>query len=280
MHANAGTPALHRRVPHSHPGVKPIAIATQPQLAPTQYRASPSHHHRSHTSASSGTDQAMQTPSQPGRTTAMTHTKKQSAAAWPTSHSAAQPTERSARPASAQCEAQSDAQSGTQCEAQSWADLPEQQHQAACPEQPSKAPQDSGDSDPPQPTRRAPRAYRHPPTSSSRQTSASQSAASQPTAAGQAFFSGQGRRHGSPSTSANSGQPPGFANPSSDGRTVVVSGFRKGSAGPQAKQQTLDMCALFGDVSCCWLRKGKSSCWFTIVQFAEVSTPDRLCTWA
>lgn len=269
MDANAGTPALHRRVPHSHPGVKPIGM--QPQLAPTRNRSSPSHHRRSHTSASSGTDQAMQTLSRPGRTIAVTHTKNQSAAAWPNSHSAAQPTKRSARLASSQYEAQSDVQSGMQCEAQSWADLPEQQHQAAALEQPSKAPQDSGDSDPPQPTRRAPRAFRHPPSSTSRQPSASQSAASQPTAAGQAFLTGQGRRHGSPSTSVNSGQPPGYTNPSSDGRTVVVSGFRKGSAGPQAKQQTLDMCAQFGDVSCCWLRKGKSSCWFTIVQFAEVS---------
>ena len=276
MYANVGTPASHRRVPHSHPGVKPIGMG--PQLAPTQYQATSSHHCRSHTSASSGTDQAMQAPSQPGRTIAITHTKNQSAAAWPTSYSTAQPTECLARPAAVQSEAQSGVQSGTQFEAQSWSDLPEQQRQAASLEQPSKAPQDSGDSDPPQPTRRAPRAFRQPPTMSSRRPSASQSAASQPAAAGQAFFTVQGRRHGSPSTSAYSGHPPVFANPSSDGRTVVVSGFRKGSAGPQAKQQTMDMCAEYGDVSCCWLRKGKSSCWFTILQFAEVSTLNESCS--
>lgn len=247
----------------------------QPQLAPTQYQATSSHQRRSHLSAPSGTDQSMQTPSQPGRTIAVPHTKPQSAAAQPTSYSAAQPIERSARPA-AQSDAQSAVQSGAYCEAQSWSDLPEQQHQAAALEQPSKAPQDSGESDPLQPTRRAPRTFRHPLSASLRQPSASQSAASQPAAAGQAFITGQGRRHGSPSTSAHSGQPPGFANPSSDGRTVVVSGFRKGSGGPQAKQQTLDMCAEFGEVSCCWLRKGKSSCWFTIVRFAEVSTPDKI----
>ena len=275
MDANAGTSALHRRVPHSHPGVK--AIAVQPQLAPTQYQASPSHHRRSHTSSSSGTGQAMQTASQAGRTTATTHTKNQSAAAWPTSYSTAQPTGRSTTSAAAQSEAQSGMQPGTQFEAQSWSNLPEQQRQAASLEQPSKAPQDSGDSDPPQLTRRAPRTLRQPPTVSSRQPSDSQSGASQPAAAGQASVRGQGRRHGSPSTSAYSGHPPGFANPSSDGRTVVVSGFRKGSAGPQAKQLTLDLCAEFGDVSCCWLRKGKSSCWFSIVQFAEVSTPGHLC---
>ena len=276
MNAHVGTTLLHRRVPHSHPGVKPIAM--QPQLAPTQYPVTSSHQCGSHTSASSGIDQATQSP-QFGRNMAVTHTKHQTAAAWSTPYSAASLTERMARPAAAQSEAQSGMQSSeAQHEAQSWSDPPEQQRQAASLEQPSKAPQDSGDSDPPQPTRRAPKAFRHPHTASSRQPLASQSAAPLPAATGQAFVTGQGRRHGSPSTSACSGPPPGFANSSSDGKTVVVSGFRKGSAGPQAKQQTLDMCEEFGDVSCCWLRKGKSSCWFTIVQFAEVSTPDNLCS--
>jgi len=41
-------------------------------------------------------------------------------------------------------------------------------------------------------------------------------------------------------------------------------------AGPEAKQRAMDMCAQFGGVSACWLRKGKSSCWFVIVRFTEV----------
>jgi len=77
----------------------------------------------------------------------------------------------------------------------------------------------------------------------------------------------------SPSTSATSTSHPapmGFANPTSDGRTVVVTGFRKGMAGPEAKQMALGLCAQFGGISACWLRKGKSSCWFVIVHFTEV----------
>lgn len=172
-------------------------------------------------------------------------------------------------------QSESEMQASTQFEAQSWSDVPELQGLAASLEQPSKAPQDSGDSGPLQPLREGPRASRHPLTAPMGQPPASQSAsqsATQPV-----VIMGQYRRHGSPSTSAYSGQPSGFANPSSDGRTVVVSGFRKGAAGPQARQQTLDMCGQFGDVSCCWLRKGKSSCWFTIVQFAEVSSRVLLC---
>ena len=239
LRQTAGTPALHRRVPHSHPGVKPIAM--HPQLSPI----------------------------------AVTRSIVQDAA-WPSSNSPAQLAEHSATSSTAQSEAHSTLQSGPQSKVQSWYDLPEHQRQAASFEQPSKAPQDSGDSDPPLPIRRAPRASRHPPTAPLRQPSASQSPASQAAAAGQLVIMGQSRRHESPSKSVCSRYPPGSANPSSDGRTVVVSGFRKGSAGPQAKQQTLDMCAQFGDVSCCWLRKGRSSCWFSIVQFAEVSTPQGL----
>ena len=287
MDASAGTPPLCRRVPHSHPGLKPIALP--PQLAPTQSQSTSSHHRRSYTPAATGTDSAtpsMQAPPQPGRTIAVTRPKHQSAAAGPDSSSPAQRTEHSVTWAAAQAEAQSaahaealqsSAESGAQCEAQSWSDLPEQQRQAVSQEQPSQAPQDSGDSDPPQPPRRAPRAFRHPPTASGRQPPAPLPVASQSAAAGQVVITGQGRQQDSPGRSAYYGQHPGFANPSSDGRTVVVSGFRKGSSGPQAKQQTLDMCAEFGDVSCCWLRKGRSCCWFSIVQFTDVSPPPIVC---
>lgn len=275
MDASAGTPGVHRRVPHSHPGLKPIALP--PQLAPTQDQATSSHHRRPHTPAAAGVAmqsmQSMQTSPQPGRTIAVTRPKHHSAASGAPSSSSAQTAQHSVSQRAAQAEAQSTAQSDAQCEAQSWSGLPEQQHQAASLELPSRAPQDSGDSgDPPQPTLRAPRAFRHPPTASLRQPPPSLPVASQSAAAGQVVITGHGRMHGSPGRSAYCGQPPGFASPSSDGRTVVVSGFGKGSSGPQAKQQTLDMCAEFGDVSCCWLRKGRSS-WFSIVQFADVSTP-------
>lgn len=261
---NAGTPAQHRRVPHSHPGVKPIAV--QPQLAPTHNQATP-HHRRSVSPTSSDTRHAIQAPSQPGRAPAVAPSKSQGAA-WVASSSRAQPAASSASHSAAE----SERRSSVQFEAQSWCDVPVQQDLAASLEQPSKAPQDSGDSDTHQgPLRKGPRASRHAHTAPLRQLPASQSA-SQPV-----VIVGQCRRHASPSTSAYPGQPPGFTNPTSDGRTVVVSGFRKGAAGPQARQQTLDVCAQFGDVSCCWLRKGKSSCWFTVVQFAEVGMLQSVC---
>lgn len=217
----------------------------------------------------------------PGRAPAVAPSKS---AAWQASSSAAQAEEAasatwstaqsgssSARDSAAQSEMPASMQFGEQ----SWSDVPEQQGRAAALEQPRKAPQDSGDSDPPQPLRKGPRASKHPLTVPVGQPPASQSAFQSATPP--VVIIGQRRRHGSPSTSSYSGQPSGFANPSSDGRTVVVSGFKKGAAGPQARQQTLDMCAQFGDVSCCWLRKGKSSCWFTIVQFAQVSLRMLLC---
>ncbi|KAL3152433.1 hypothetical protein ABBQ32_001483 [Trebouxia sp. C0010 RCD-2024] len=276
---SAGTPALHRRVPHSHPGVKPIAL--QPQLAPTHHQAT-AHHCQSHTPASAPTQQP--SSSLPGRAPAVAPSKsagcqasssaaqaEAASATWSTAQSEASSASRSAAQAEASSAgdsaAQSEKQASMQFGGQSWSDDPELQGRVASLEQPSKAPQDSGDSDQPQPLHKGPRASRHPLTAHVGQPPASQStfqSATQPV-----VIMGQYRWHGSPSTSAYSGQPPGFANPSSDGRTVVVSGFRKGSAGPQARQQTLDMCGQFGDVSCCWLRKGKSSCWFTVVQFAE-----------
>ena len=82
----------------------------------------------------------------------------------------------------------------------------------------------------------------------------------------------------SPATDPGSaGNHPGssasFMSPASDGKTVVVNGFRRGLTGPGTKQQVTDICQQHGDISCCWLRKGKSGFWFAIVQFAEVRHP-------
>ena len=171
--------------------------------------------------------------------------------------------------ADAQSAGQSQAQSAglhdTRSSVQSLASSGDAQCQAESAEQLSQAPQDSGESDAPQHLQSATRfppqshkaAFRHlsPPSSALRHS----------------VNSGRQRRYGSPRTEAPAGCQFGSANPSSDGRTVVVNGFTKGVSGTEARQQALDACAPFGQVSYCWLRKGKSSCWFSIVQFAEVS---------
>lgn len=209
----AGTLVMHRRVPHSHPGVKPITI----QAIPNRCHCTPTHQQRLTTPGqpASDTDSAMQAPSNQGRTLPLTR-------------------------------------SGTFVKGQPL--------QNDSREQPSQAPQDSGDSDPSRPPRRRPRG-------STRQPNLSLSGAAQSLSAG-----GHGAGH-SPSTSATSsayqGIPDG-ANPASDGRTVVVSGIRKGMPGPEARQGVMELCAQHGEVTACWLRKGKSSSWFGIAQFAEV----------
>ena len=217
----------------------------------------------------------MQPGPRPGRTLAITRpAPKHEATPRLSPHLSGQLTAKPAALYVAESEAQADAESGQdkplskaqsalQSGLQSGSMFPESQAESL--EQPSQAPQDSGESDPPQAPSRASRGSRQPHMVSLRQSSASQSATRQ------LVTSRHNRRQDGASTSASPEYPPGLANPNSNGRTVVVSGFKKGMAGPEARQQTLDLCAQFGEVSCCWLRKGKSSCWFTIVQFAEVS---------
>ena len=219
-----------RRVPHSHPGVKPVPI----QANPNQRQRTPSHHRRSmqNSQLASDADSAMQTLPKQGRTVPLKR-----------SGSRHQPATQSASSMTGQL-------------------LPSYSL-----EQPSQAPQDSGDSEATQSIWRGPwGSTRQPLVSSS-----GNPAANQPSGAVGADRGGAA--DSSPSTSATSTSHPaplGFANPTSDGRTVVVTGFRKGMAGPEAKQMALDMCAQFGGISACWLRKGKSSCWFVIVHFTEV----------
>ena len=267
---DAGSPGFHRRVPHSHPGVKPVP--PHPQSVPTRHQATPSHQRKSKTHAHSDTDSAMQPGLRAGRTLAVTRPPpKRSATSRLSSQSAGQSTTPPAALSVAKSEAQSGAESGqgkAQSALQSGSMFPESQAESL--EQPSKAPQDSGDSDPSLPSSRAPKGSRQPHTAPVHQSSASQSATRT------LVTFGHSRQQDGAGTSASPGYPPGFANPSSNGRTVVINGFRKGMAGPEARQQTLDLCAYFGEVSCCWLRKGKSSCWFTIVQFVEVSSHDIL----
>ncbi len=227
---DSGTPTVPRRVPHSHPGVKPVPI----QANPNQRQRTPSHHRRSmqNSQLASDADSAMQTSSKPGRTVPLER--------YGLRH---QPSTQPASSVTGQL-------------------LPTDSL-----EQPSQAPQDSGDTEPTQSTQQGPRGSTRQPL----MASLGNPAAYQPSGAVGADRGGVA--DSSPSTSATSTSHPaplGFANPTSDGRTVVVTGFRKGMAGPEAKQRAMDMCAQFGGVSACWLRKGKSSCWFVIVRFTEV----------
>ena len=226
----SGTPTVPRRVPHSHPGVKPIPI----QANPNQCQRTPSHHRRSmqNSQLASDADSAMQTSSKQGRTVPLKCTTQ--------TH---QPATQSASSMTGQL-------------------LPSDSL-----EQLSQAPQDLGNSEATQSTQRGPQGFTWQPLMSS----LGNPAVNQP--AGAVRADRGGAADSSPSTSANGTNHPaplGFANPTSDGRTVVVTGFRKGMAGPEAKQMALDMCAQFGGISACWLRKGKSSCWFVIVHFTEV----------
>lgn len=61
------------------------------------------------------------------------------------------------------------------------------------------------------------------------------------------------------------------ANPCSDGRSIVISGFKRGIAGFEAKERALAACKPFGAVGSSWVRKGRTGCWFVIAQFDEVS---------
>ena len=225
---NSGTPTVPRRIPHSHPGLKPVPL----QANPNQRQRTPSHHRRSmqNSQLASDADSAKQTLPKQGRTA-------------PRSGSRHQPATQSASSMTGQ--------------------LPP----SDSPEQPSQAPQDSGDSEATQSTQRGPQGSTWQPLMSL----LGSPAVNQP--AGAVGADRGGAADGSPSTSATSTSHPaplGFPNPTSDGRTVVVTGFRKGMAGPEAKQMALDMCAQFGGISACWLRKGKSSCWFVIIHFTEV----------
>ena len=140
--------------------------------------------------------------------------------------------------------------------------------QADLMEQPSQAPQDSTDSEPTQPIRRRHRG-------SAKQLCMSSlgnpAAALHSGAAGQDQCEAIGRSPSTCTTNMSHQAPPGFASPASDGRTVVVTGFNKGLAGPEARQRAVDLCSQHGETTACWLRKGKSSCWFIIVQYTEVS---------
>ncbi|DBB10750.1 TPA: hypothetical protein ACH3X3_007239 [Trebouxia sp. C0006] len=226
----SGAPTAPRRVPHSHPGVKPVPI----QANPNQRQRTPSHHRRSMQNGqlASDADSAMQTLPKQGQTV---------------------PLQRSG--------------SRHQRATQSASNMTGQLLPSDSVEQPSQAPQDSGDSEATQSTQRGPQGSTWQPLMSS----LGNPAVNQPAGA---VGADRGRAAvSSPSTSATSTSHPapmGFANPTSDGRTVVVTGFRKGMAGPEAKQMALGLCAQFGGISACWLRKGKSSCWFVIVHFTEV----------
>lgn len=229
----SGTPTVPRRIPHSHPGLKPVPL----QANPNQRQRTPSHHRRSmqNSQLASDADSAKQTLPKQGRTA-------------PRSGSRHQPATQSASSMTGQ--------------------LPP----SDSPEQPSQAPRDSGDSEATQSTQRGPQGSTWQPLMSL----LGSPAVNQP--AGAVGADRGGAADGSPSTSATSTSHPaplGFPNPTSDGRTVVVTGFRKGMAGPEAKQMALDMCAQFGGISACWLRKGKSSCWFVIIHFTEITTAQR-----
>ena len=225
---DSGAPTAPRRVPHSHPGVKPVPIQANPNQR--QCQRTPSHHRRSmqNSQLASDADSAMQTLPKQGQTVLRKSSK-------PATQSASNMTGRL---------------------------LPSDSV-----EQPSQAPQDSGDSEATQSTQRGPQGS----TWQLLMSLLGNPAVNQPAGA---VGADRGRAAvSSPSTSATSishPAPMGFANPTSDGRTVVVTGFRKGMAGPEAKQMALDLCAQFGGISACWLRKGKSSCWFVIVHFTEV----------
>ncbi|DBB10751.1 TPA: hypothetical protein ACH3X3_007239 [Trebouxia sp. C0006] len=227
----SGAPTAPRRVPHSHPGVKPVPI----QANPNQRQRTPSHHRRSMQNGqlASDADSAMQTLPKQGQTV---------------------PLQRSG--------------SRHQRATQSASNMTGQLLPSDSVEQPSQAPQDSGDSEATQSTQRGPQGSTWQPLMSS----LGNPAVNQPAGA---VGADRGRAAvSSPSTSATSTSHPapmGFANPTSDGRTVVVTGFRKGMAGPEAKQMALGLCAQFGGISACWLRKGKSSCWFVIVHFTEAA---------
>lgn len=228
-HDAVGTAVGHRRVPHSHPGVKPVAVHANP----SKQQHTSLHRRKSgqHVQLLSDTDSAMQASSSQGRTIPFTRTGSRH-----------QPAAQSA----------------------STAVICGQFFPTDCLEQPSQAPQDSGDSESSQTSWRGPKG-------STRQAHVSSSGIQAVSrSSGAAGQGGMAAAVNSPSTSASCQGPPGFANPSSDGRTVVVNGFRKGMAGPEARQKAMDMCMLYGQVSACWLRKGKSSCWFVIAQFAEV----------
>ena len=129
------------------------------------------------------------------------------------------------------------------------------------PEQPSQAPQDSDDSRPHEQLPRSRKGSCRQPSSFSAGQQAASALQGQGTTA--AVISG--------SISFNSVvASPRVSGPASDGRTVVLNGLKMDTAGAGAKQQATEFCRQFGDVNCCWLRKGKSSYWFAIVQFAEV----------
>ena len=68
-----------------------------------------------------------------------------------------------------------------------------------------------------------------------------------------------------------SGPTDSSANPCSDGRSVVISGFKKGTPGFEAKERALVVCKPLGPVTASWVRKGRTGCWFVIIQFEEVS---------
>lgn len=67
------------------------------------------------------------------------------------------------------------------------------------------------------------------------------------------------------------------ASPCSNGRSVVINGFKKGMPGFEAKERALAACKHFGAVSLTWLRKGKTGCWFVIAQFEKVSLAKSVC---
>ncbi|KAL0031516.1 hypothetical protein WJX77_004620 [Trebouxia sp. C0004] len=223
-----GTPPVPRRVPHSHPGVKPVPI----QANPNPGQRTPSHRRSMQNSQlASDADSAIQTSLKHGRTVPL---KRSGLRHQPATQSASRVT-------------------GQLLPTDSL-------------EQPIQAPQDSGDFEASQSTQQGPWGSTRQPFMSS----LGNPAANQPS--GAVGPNRGGAADSSPSTSATSTSHPaplGFANPTSDGRTVVVTGFRKGMAGPEVKQRAMDMCAQCGGISACWLRKGKNSCWFVIVRFTE-----------
>ena len=154
------------------------------------------------------------------------------------------------------------------------------------PEQPSQAPQDSDDLKPPEQQSRRRKGFSKQPMLSwtaQHSVGVGQQAASPmqgqgiTASNGLSSLSSAAASRGAASDGRTAASP-GFLGPASDGRTVVVSGLRKDLAGPEAKQKTVEFCKQYGEVSCCWLRKGKSSYWFAIVQFAEVSHSVAHCT--
>lgn len=63
----------------------------------------------------------------------------------------------------------------------------------------------------------------------------------------------------------------GATNPCSNGRSVVISGFKKGMPGFEAKERALAACKPHGTVHDSWVRKGRTGCWFVVAQFDEVT---------